>query len=150
MDNDPIAVTGPALHNHQECPHGNYHGPCSSCLDEAIYNAVTTAERRAVAEAERRFERWKDEATEQAHQYADNNNLCGEFDKFMVSIGLRPRLRTYSVTVAVNMSVLVNVEAQSADDAQNQVTDEEVANAVRSAARDGDIDWDATDANPVG
>lgn len=65
----------------------------------------------------REFEEWKRQATETAHEYANNNDLCSEFDRCMTEIGLEPRTRDYVVTFRVR------VEASSEDDATEQAMD---------------------------
>jgi hypothetical protein len=68
---------------------------------------VEAARREGRAAAEREFQAWKDRATQVAHQYADDNSLCGEFDRCMEEIGLptRVRERTFYVTVRVAVDV---------------------------------------------
>jgi hypothetical protein len=54
--------------------------------------------------ASREFDAWKARATETAHEYADRNELCSEFDRCMEDIGLEPRSgREYLVTYRVTL-----------------------------------------------
>lgn len=63
------------------------------------------AYRRGRNDANAEFEEWKRRATETAHEYADNNDLCSEFDRCMTEIGLEPRGgQTYRVTFDVTVS----------------------------------------------
>jgi hypothetical protein len=55
-------------------------------------------ERRAAAA---RFEAWKESASEIACQYADDNSLCGEFERCMEEIGLQGRARPHVVVLRV-------------------------------------------------
>lgn len=63
---------------------------------------LESARREGAAEVQRRWDEWKDEATRVAHEYADNNSLCSEFDRCMEEIGLEPRGPiTYRVTYTI-------------------------------------------------
>src|SRR5687768_566958 len=68
--------------------------------------------------------RWtaeQDRLVEDAHQYANDNGLCSEFDRFMADHGLPTRVRDYEVSVHVCGTVTVLVEASSGDDAAELV-----------------------------
>ena len=79
------------------------------------------AEQRAADLTE--FESWKASATRTAHEYANNNSLCGEFDRCMVEIGLEPRTREHLVegTVTVTYPFSVTVETTDSDEAYEMV-----------------------------
>lgn len=68
---------------------------------EELAAAVNRARDEVSAEAARAFEEWKERATEVAHEYADNNDLCSEFDRCMEEIGLPTRRVEYDVTYRV-------------------------------------------------
>lgn len=53
----------------------------------------------AVTQMYRRFEAWKGRATDIAHEYAEDNDLCSRFDDAMRDIGLPERSREVSVRV---------------------------------------------------
>jgi len=67
-------------------------------------------------EAEQEFDRWKESATETAHQYAADNGLCSQFDRCMVDIGLRPRTREQTFRVTVTRTVTVDAPYGGAPD----------------------------------
>ena len=71
----------------------------ADALRERIANLEESARRQA-----REFEAWKARATEIAHQYAEDNSLCGEFDRCMEDIGLEPRTRDYAVHFTLYVS----------------------------------------------
>ena len=55
-------------------------------------------------EANATFDAWKARAEEIAHEYADRNELCSEFDRCMEEVGLSPRGgHTYDVTYRVTV-----------------------------------------------
>jgi hypothetical protein len=121
------------------CGHGNA-DPCRNC----IMDARAAGYRIATAE----HETWKQEATEKAHEYAERFGLCSEFDKFMESIGLEGRTRTYRVEVNVTLTVTVEVEATSEDAALEAVEESDVRSAVLSLGRFDDLDdWEPREAN---
>ena len=53
----------------------------------------------AVTQMYRRFEAWKARATDIAHEYANDNDLCSRFDDAMRDIGLPERTREVDVRV---------------------------------------------------
>jgi len=59
------------------------------------------------------FETWKARATEIAHQYADDNSLCSEFDRCMEAVGLPPRSRMVMVQVR---SFAIEIAPRDVDD----------------------------------
>lgn len=82
--------------------------------------ALDRARREGAAEVQARWDRWSEDATETAHRYADDNNLCGEFDRCMEEIGLPPRSRDYTVTLSLNVAVSVGATGRTDDDAADQ------------------------------
>lgn len=71
-----------------------------------------------VAEQRREFEAWKEHATRVAHEYADDAELCEQFDNCMEAIGLPSRRREYVVTINYT------VTARNDDDAVEAVSNE--------------------------
>lgn len=63
--------------------------------------------RQALTREQQRLERIVDAA----HAYADDNDLCGRFDTFMLSQGLRAREREYVVDIDATVRVSVIVSA---------------------------------------
>jgi hypothetical protein len=98
------------------CSHGAMR--CVACINEAVERA------------EAKFERWKADFTEAAHDAANDAGLCGAFDKFMESQGLRGRVRDYELQVRVVMDVTVTIEARDGDEAERQLGLYEIRNAV--------------------
>lgn len=90
----------------------------SEAIRKAVAEAVRAERDRLTAE----FEAWKERATETAHSYADDNSLCGEFDRCMEEIGLRPRAREYEVEIVQRYTI--TVEASDEDDAAEQARDQ--------------------------
>lgn len=70
-----------------------------------------------------------------AHTYADDNNLCSVFDEFMLEQGLRPRSRDYEVVVDVTLRVRITSRGHDADDASDDVGDDEVAETLYNLSK---------------
>lgn len=108
-----------------------------TCNAESTSTDLDTVRREARDEQRRadlaEFERWKEDATQTAHRYADNNNLCGEFDRCMEEIGLAPRERDYCGTVVVTVNL--SATGRDADDAA-----EAMADNIREALPYHDVD----------
>lgn len=90
------------------------HVPAGSGLAAQVHNLRETATR--ANEARREFEAWKAELVSDAHTYADEHSLCGEFDRFMEEHGLPTRQRDYNVTISLTVS------ARNEDEAVEQVS----------------------------
>ena len=105
-------------------------------------------------------------AAEIASEYAENNDLCGEFERCMEAIGLqdlglrslRKRERTYAVTVEVpvvrreTVSHVVYVDAYDEDDAAERFGDNGGLRTwvYRASEIDSDLDtWDDVDLDSV-
>lgn len=63
-----------------------------------------------------------DSIVEAAHEYADDKNLCSEFDEFMERQGLPGRVREFTLRVTVELDL--SVEARSSEEAENMAEDE--------------------------
>ena len=101
----------------------------------AVAGAFWSAQRaRAEGDAARAALRAHEERLERivdaAHEYADDNDLCQRFDRFMESQGLRPRSRDWVCVVDATVRVRIPVRAPSADDAASGVDDDMVVNAL--------------------
>lgn len=95
---------------------------------ESVEEAYARGQREAREQASREFEAWKAQATATAHEYADENDLCSEFDRCMSEIGLPTRARTYDVTyrVTVDRATIAeygDVEDWDAEDLFNRVSE---------------------------
>lgn len=117
------------------CPHDKQ--KCSICAQETDGQAY----RRGKADADRAHEQWKKEATEAAHDWANENSLCSVFDDFMVSIGLNGRMKDWEVHVRVRFDVAITMEAHSARDAEQNLTSDDVAQALREAIDNDHLEW---------
>ncbi|PBC35383.1 hypothetical protein CJ179_48185 [Rhodococcus sp. ACS1] len=75
---------------------------------------------------------WVEHVARDAGNWADENNLCGEFDRFMEEHGLPPRSREFTVEceVAITAKVTVTVSARSGEIAEDEVDREMVARAL--------------------
>jgi hypothetical protein len=99
----------------------------SVTMTRAEYDASLTRAREEGKREQRRtdvdeFERWKSNATEIAHSYADDNSLCSEFDRCMEEIGLEPRTREY--VVEFRMTVTARDADSAIEDAEEQASSE--------------------------
>lgn len=71
-----------------------------------------------------------DEIVCAAHEYADSNSLCSEFDRFMISQNLPPRSRDWVCEVDVTVRVRIPSSAHSSDAAASTITEEMASAAV--------------------
>jgi hypothetical protein len=88
------------------------------------------AERDAARAALRQHGERLERIVDAAHEYADENDLCGRFDFFMEGQGLRPRSRDWVCVVDAVVRVRIPVSARSADAAASVVDDDMVVNAL--------------------
>lgn len=79
-------------------------------------------------EAERQT--WFDGLVSDAHEWAEEHQMCERFDEFMEAHDLPTRKRTYKVTVDVEVSVTLEREASSEGEAESAVDSYDVAEAV--------------------
>lgn len=106
----------------------------------AVHAKVETAEAHVKAAARR-----LDSIVEDAHEWADEENLCSKFDRFCEEHNLPAREREWRVSVNVSTTVTVYVTASSEQDARDLVDSGNVTRALRDAYLDGD-DWDVDEA----
>lgn len=83
-----------------------------------------------------------DELVSSAHEYADDNSLCGEFDNFMEKHGLPPRSREHEVSVRVSADITVTVSARDQEDAEDQIDLASVVERLRELGVRGTEDMD--------
>lgn len=76
-------------------------------------------------------------------QYAEDNDLCGIFDKCMEELGLEGRERGYDIPVRVDTTITVSVTATSRSKAEDAVTDELVRQVL--GYRYTGLDWEVED-----
>lgn len=82
-------------------------------------------------------EAWKQDLAATAHAEADNRGWCSDFDDILEGLGLPRRVRQYRIRARFSGTVYVDVEAETADEACDRVTAEDVRSAL---AAEG---WDA-------
>lgn len=82
------------------------------------------------------------ELAEDACEFADRHNLCGEFDRFMEDHGLPGRARDHEVEVTVTAHLTVTVSARSQTDAENEVDEDDVRTAIRDQGPYLTFDYD--------
>jgi len=102
--------------------------------------ALLLAEQAASRDQLVTHEAWRDNLVAEAHDWATREDLCGRFDDFMSEMGLPGRSRDYSVAVEVTFTVYVSVSAVDAEDAEEMVSRQDVADAIRDRG-DGDFEW---------
>lgn len=89
-------------------------------------------------------EAWKDRTVERAHEYADDNDLCGRFDDFMEEVGLPSRRRSETVTLSVQVDV--EVELGRHDEACDFITEDMVRDELRRVAEQPNcVTWEEVD-----
>lgn len=105
--------------------------PWVSAMAEAFWGGQELrAERDAARSALRAQEDRLERIVDAAHEYANDNDLCERFDRFMESQGLRPRAREWVCEVDATVRVRIAVTSNSADAAAERVDDEMVLNAL--------------------
>lgn len=108
--------------------------------DEAAHIAVEALAECVVADERTSLTRqqWLDTLIEDAHEMADNHDLCTAFDDFLDEHDLPRRTYLFEVEVEVTLTDrhTFSVEATSAEAAEEQVDDD----FVRGALRLGDIE----------
>ena len=85
-------------------------------------------------------ETWTNTLVEDAHHYADENDLCERFDSFMRKHDLPARTRDYDLRVTVTATLVVSREAGSVEEAISDLTTEDVWAAMSRHSID---DWEA-------
>lgn len=110
----------------QEAPEASEEALPRTYTQEEYDAAIRAVTREARIAAEMEFDRWKEQTTTLAHDFANENSLCSEFDRFMEEVGLRPREREYSVRVEVLATgyTYVTVSASSEERACEIVNDD--------------------------
>lgn len=72
-------------------------------------------------QAQATAEDFKDRIRERLVQYANDHDLCSEFDDFLVDFGMEPRKRPYTVDFDIEARITIRVEeASDADNALDQ------------------------------
>lgn len=97
---------------------------------QMTFKAACEALAQTVADERRTMEEWKHRVTERAHEEADRQGWCSEFDDFLEDIDLPRRSSDYDVFVDVTVRVCVTVNASTDDEAREAVDSDEVRRAV--------------------
>ena len=111
-------------------------GQPSTEVVDAVRAAAELAER--VHSERAAHEAWKQELSADACARADSEGYCAEFDVFMVTHGLEGRSRPYSVQCTVTGTVRVQVQASTSEQAEEQVSTEDVIDALNVH----DLEWE--------
>ncbi|MFF0818627.1 hypothetical protein ACFYVR_26290 [Rhodococcus sp. NPDC003318] len=119
-------------------------------LRSVVSARVELLETRADAQRQReRRESWLESLVSDAHEWADSNSLCGEFDRFMDEHGLPGRDRDYEVTVDVTVTTRLTITrtASSADSAEGLIDSSDVEEELRDrlGSYGQSLDFDVSD-----
>lgn len=96
--------------------------------DEATTQAVQALS-HAYAVSDRshiEHEWWKESLVEDAHDYANANDLCDRFDEFMIEHHLPGRTYGHTVEVEVELTVQLTIDGHNDDHVEGQVDRESV------------------------
>lgn len=124
-DSAPRAWTRGALDTHGtlvSLPTGE-EDPPETADTSSIDDAFERGKREGLAEAQARWDRWKEDATRTAHEYAEENSLCSEFDRCMSDIGLPTRedmQQEFTVTYIYTTTVTARDEEEARESAQEE------------------------------
>lgn len=123
--------------------------PTSGSGDEFPEALVERVKRETEQRLTERFESWKSSLVSDAHEFADENNLCGEFDRFMREHDLPEREREYAVNYSVTLSGTVYVTGSGRDDVAERFesgewTEHIGSNRLSEYAWSADVTVDAT------
>ncbi|MCW2295356.1 hypothetical protein [Rhodococcus erythropolis] len=81
---------------------------------------------RAQAESVRKHQEWIENLNDLAIEWADDNSLCEQFDRFMEENGLRGRERDQEVEVTVTATMTVTVRGVSQRDAEERIDSDDI------------------------
>lgn len=110
--------------------------------------------RVALREVESRNELAMGKLVADAHEWADDNDLCSRFDDFMEEHNLPTRLKDYDVEVSVRLTERVTVRVsgvRDSDAAEQRVDRDDVEEALGNCGLGGLSleDFDVVEAEPV-
>lgn len=74
--------------------------------------------------------RWRQSLEADAHEWADDNDLCERFDEFMVNHGLEGRRREFRFRVEATATVYITATGRSEEDARENITTSEVVDEI--------------------
>lgn len=112
----------------------------------AVLEAELARQRERADVLDRRIESLNDAAIE----WADDNDLCRQFERFCEEHGLRGRTEDYEVTVRVTQLVTIHVSDAPRDADRSDLTDLIDSSTVEETVRDqfaglSSDDWEVTD-----
>lgn len=87
----------------------------------ALSHVYTVSDRSHI-----QYEGWKESLVKDAHDYANDNDLCERFDEFMVEHHLPGRIYEHTVEVEVELTVRLIIDGHNDDDVEGQVDRESV------------------------
>ncbi|MBM4574990.1 hypothetical protein GS896_25830 [Rhodococcus hoagii] len=138
-----------------DAPEPEWFGPARRVLEALLCSSRLVHETRDVhasqiATLHQHHRQWIDQLVDDAHEYANDNSLCSEFDRFMTEHNLPARQRDFcvSVDVMVRVKVDLTITAEDSDSVDGEVDSDLVESAVRSElGGHGSFDvtdWDVT------
>lgn len=113
-----------------------------------------TEARAVLRDVSSRHESAMDKLVADAHEWADDNDLCSRFDDFMEEHNLPTRLKDYDVEVSVRLTERVTVRVsgvRDSDAAEQRVDHDDVEEALGNCGLGGLSleDFDVVEAEPV-
>lgn len=105
---------------------------------EFAFTALLT-EARAHQATRATHSAWVDQLVQAAHQEADDQGWCSQFDDFMANNGLPRRTRDYELRVDVTATIWLTRSGTDSEDAINQLNTADVWQSLTQS----DIEWTA-------
>ncbi|WP_037196485.1 MULTISPECIES: hypothetical protein [unclassified Rhodococcus (in: high G+C Gram-positive bacteria)] len=105
-------------------------GPLAQVLAE---RRETRALREQLTTTQTGHTEWIESLASDAREWADDNSLCGQFDRFMEEHGLQGRYRDFTVDVSVSITlpVTLTISASGESNAEDKVDRYDVEEALR-------------------
>lgn len=100
---------------------------------------------RAQGESVRKHQEWIEELNDRAIEWADDNSLCEQFDRFMEENGLRGRERDQEVEVTVTATMTVTVRGVSQRDAEERIVSDDIREHISGNLSYLDFDYALAD-----
>lgn len=92
-------------------------------------------------DAERRHREWVDDLVSEAHEWADENDLCHRFDDFMEEHNLPPRSHDYKLSVTMRVQVCLTASGRDVEAAIQSLSRSELFDRIDDV--DDILDWEA-------
>ncbi|BBE49256.1 hypothetical protein ACMHYT_30185 [Rhodococcus qingshengii] len=100
---------------------------------------------RAQGESVRKHQEWIENLNDLAIEWADDNSLCEQFDRFMEENGLRGRERDQEVEVTVTATMTVAVRGVSQRDAEERIDSDDIREHISGHLSYLDFDYALAD-----